>query len=120
MFIGETEFLPVETLLEDKAAYRAEFNTWLDEVWIPQQRDRRGQILELHANAKRYADLVDAVARQQMVPLVGSGMSVPTGLPTWSDLLRAIRAFTNVDPAVLDGLLGASAFEEAADLIAES
>lgn len=118
VFIGETEFLPVQTLRGDKDAYQAEFNAWLDEVWIPEQQDRRSQILKLHANAKRYAELRAAVARHQVVPLVGSGMSVPSGLPTWSDLLRAIRAFTNTDPAVLEELLVAAAFEEAADLIA--
>lgn len=118
VFIGETEFLPVETLREDKNAYQEEFNRWLDEVWFPEQRDRCSQILTLHANAKRYADLRDAVARRQVVPLVGSGMSAPSGLPTWSNLLREIRAFTKVEPAELDKLLHASAFEEAADLIA--
>ncbi len=120
VFIGETEFLPVETLREDKDAYQDEFNRWVDGVWLPEQQDRRSQILKLHANAKRYADLCGAVARQQVVPLVGSGMSAPSGLPTWSDLLRAIRAFTTIDPAALEALLVASAFEEAADLIASA
>lgn len=120
VFIGETEFLPVETLREDKDAYQAEFNAWLDVKWTPEQQDRRNQILALHGNAKRYADLCDAVARRQVVPLVGSGMSAPSGLPTWSDLLRAIRSFTKIDPAVLEEFLVASAFEEAADLIASA
>jgi hypothetical protein len=118
VFIGETEFLPVETLREDKDAYQAEFNTWLDGVWLPEQQDRRSQILKLHGNAKRYSDLRDAVKRRQVVPVVGSGMSVPSGLPTWSNLLRRIREFTMIDPAKLDELLHVSAFEEAADLIA--
>lgn len=118
VFIGETEFLPVETLREDKDAYQSEFNAWLDERWIPEQRDRCSQILALSANAKRYADLRDAVARRQVVPLVGSGMSAPSGLPTWTSLLRAIRAFTTIAPAALEELLVASAFEEAADLLA--
>lgn len=118
VFIGETEFLPVETLREDKVAYQGELNTWLGEVWLPEQEDRRSQILKLHANAKRYADLHDAVTKRQVVPLVGSGMSAPTGLPTWSNLLRGIREFTRIEPAKLDELLHASAFEEAADLIA--
>lgn len=118
VFIGETEFLPVETLREDEAAYRTEFNAWLDEIWSPEQKDRRDQILGLHANAKRYADLYDAVARRQVVPLIGSGMSAPSGLPTWSELLRGIRTFTKIDPAKLEELLQAAAFEEAADLIA--
>jgi SIR2-like protein len=120
VFIGETEFLPVETLQEDEDGYQSEFNAWLGEVWVPEQEDRRNQILKLHANAKRYADLCDAVARRQVVPLVGSGMSAPSGLPTWSDLLRKIRAFTKIDPMMLEDLLVASAFEEAADLIASA
>lgn len=120
LFIGETEFFPVETLREDDNAYQAEYYKWLSETWTPEQDDRRNQILGLFANAKRYADLRDAVARRQVVPLVGSGMSVPSGLPTWSDLLRRIRAFTKIDPAPLEALLAVSAFEEAADLIASA
>ena len=120
IFIGETEFLPVETLRKDKDAYQAEFNAWLDERWIPEQRDRRNQILTLHGNAKRYADLCNSVARRQVVPLIGSGMSAPSGLPTWSHLLRAIRAFTTIDPVALEDLLVMSSFEEAADLIASA
>jgi hypothetical protein len=118
VFIGETEFLSVETLREDEDAYQAEFNAWLGEVWAPEQEERLNQMLSLHANAKRYADLRDAVARRQVVPLVGSGMSATSGLPTWSDLLRKIRTFTKIDPVALEDLLVASAFEEAADLIA--
>jgi hypothetical protein len=88
VFIGSTEFLPVEILREDPNAYREEFNLWLDDVWKPEQQQRRNDILTLHANKKRYADLLEAVGRQQVVPIIGSGMSVPSGLPTWSDLLR--------------------------------
>jgi hypothetical protein len=120
VFIGETEFLPVETLRDDKKAYQAEFNTWIDEIWIPEQRERRHQILTLHANAKRFADLCDSVARRQVIPLIGSGMSAPSGLPTWSDLLRNIRTYTTIDHAALEELLLASAFEEAADLVASA
>src|SRR5581483_7403741 len=50
--------------------------------------------------------------------LIGSGMSVPSGLPTWSDLLRNIRHSTKVAETTLEGLLRAAAFEEAADLLA--
>jgi hypothetical protein len=118
VFIGDTELLPVETLREDPDAYQAEFNTWLDEVWIPQQGERRNEILRLHANARRYSDLRAAVARRQVIPLVGSGMCVPSGLPTWSGLLYAIRAFTSIDTGALETLLTSAAFEEAADLLA--
>ncbi len=107
VFIGETEFLPVEILRGDADAYRSEFGRWLDELWLPVQGERCAQILALHGNGKRFADLRDATARQQVVPLVGSGMSVPSGLPTWSDLLRRIREFTRIEAAKLEDLLRA-------------
>ena len=118
--IGETEFLPVTVLRNDETAYQAEFRAWLSEVWLPEQQERRQQILALHGNAKRYADLRQKVGRRQVVPLIGSGMSVSTGLPTWRRLLQSIRKFTTIDEAYLDQLLDASAFEEAADLIASA
>src|SRR5215467_8196427 len=118
VFIGSTESLPVEILREDSNAYREEFELWLSEIWKPEQEERRAAILALYANAKRYEDLVVAVERQQVVPFVGSGMSVPSGLPTWSDPLRRMRGFTVVDPAELEKLLCSSLFEEAADLLA--
>jgi hypothetical protein len=120
VFIGETEFLPVEILRDDEDAYHAEFNRWLGELWLPEQDETRARILELHGNGKRYADLQAAVRRGQVVPLVGSGMSVPTGLPTWSELLRRLREFTKVDPANLEDVMLAGAFEEAADLLASA
>jgi hypothetical protein len=118
VFIGATEILPVVVLRSDADAYRAEFYEWLNDVWIPEQNDRRSEILQLHGNSKRYTDLKKAVEKLQVVPVVGSGMSVPTGLPTWSDLLRRIRKFTTITVAELEALLTDSAFEEAADLLA--
>ncbi len=118
VYIGETELIAVEVLREDLEAYKEEFNRWLREIWFPLQRDRREEILKLHANSGRYTDLCDAVKKQQVVPFIGSGMSVPTGLPTWSALLRKIRSFTTVTEAELDVLLNAARFEEAADALA--
>ena len=118
VFIGETELVPVRVLQGDAAAYSTEFDAWLGEVWLPRQSELRDQILALHGNAKRYDDLCATVARRQLVPVVGSGMSASSGLPTWSELLRKIRTFTKVNEAELDELLKKSAFEEAADLLA--
>lgn len=118
VFIGETELLPVETLRSDPDAYQAEFNAWLGDVWVPEQKERRDQILGLYGNAKRYADLGQAVASRQVVPFVGSGMAASSGLPTWRELLQSIRKFTTIDEAELNRLLDSAAFEEAADLLA--
>lgn len=120
VFIGSTEFLPVEVLRDDPDAFREEFDIWLAEVWKPEQQQRRDEILAMHGNKKRYADLRAAVGRQQVVPFVGSGMSVPSGLPTWSDLLRRISQFTQCDRAALERFLGSFLFEEAADVLASS
>lgn len=118
MFIGQTELLPVESLQEDSDAYKSEFGIWLNEVWLPEQAEIRADILGLHANEKRFLDLLSATRRGQVVPFVGSGMSVPSGLPTWSNLLRKINEFTKVAPQDLEELLSTSLFEEAADLLA--
>jgi len=45
-------------------------------------------------------------------------MSVASGCPTWSDLLRKIRTFTKVNKDSLEKLLRIGVFEEAADLLA--
>jgi SIR2-like domain len=118
VYVGSTEFLPVETLSQDADAYRAEFDSWLNEVWIPEQQETRNKILALHANEKRYVDLCAAAGRQQVVPVVGSGMSVASGLPTWTGLLRRVREFTTCDPNELELLIDNCEFEEAADLLA--
>jgi len=58
------------------------------------------------------------MTRGQVVPFVGSGMSAPSGLPTWASLLRKIRGFTHIKPQKLESLLKAYRFEEAAALLA--
>jgi hypothetical protein len=118
VFIGETEFLPLEILQGDAEAYRSEFQRWKLEIWYPEMRSRREEMFEIPGNQQRFEDIVRAYERRQLVPLVGSGMSVPTGLPTWANFLRGIREFTHVKETDLEPLLQAAAFEEAADLIA--
>ena len=117
VFIGGTEFLPLEVLTDDIDAYQAEANAWLNEVWNPGQEEARSQILALHSNQNRYRELQEATKRQQVVPFVGSGMSVQSGLPVWSELLRKLRTNTMIEPTELEELLNRSEFEEAADLV---
>lgn len=114
VYIGATEFEPVDVLRGDPDAYFAEFSAWLDEIWLPEQRDRRKEILSFHVNTARYNDLCAAIGRRQVVPFVGSGMSAPSGLPTWSELLKRIRESTSVPARDLNALLQDFKFEEAA------
>ncbi len=118
IYLGSAELFPVETLLCDPAAYADAFENWLKDDWRPTQQEIRDEILRYAANEKRYLDLQDAVARLQVIPFIGSGMSVPSGLPTWSDFLCKVGAFAKCSPEEVEELIRESRFEEAADLLA--
>ena len=114
--VGNAEFLPLQILTEFDI-YDQEFYSWLAD-WRLQQAALREEILDYSPNRDRYFDLKDAFNRQQVVPFVGSGMSVPSGKPAWSDFLRGIGKFASSDISAIDQLVSESSFEEAADLIA--
>lgn len=118
VYIGELEFIPVEILREDEAAYRTEFNRWLDEVWSRDQTRLRNRLLGLPGNAGRFSDLQQAIQREQVIPFIGSGMSAPSGYPTWSELLRQVRLHTTLEADELEDLLSSNKFEEAATALA--
>jgi hypothetical protein len=118
--IGETRFTPVSILESDNEAYESEFNGWLNGQWVPEKMDRQSDILALHGNRNRYEDLCSAMSRDQVCPFIGSGMSAPSGLPTWSDFLRSIRRYARTTAEDLDSLLAESKFEEAVDCLKSS
>jgi len=115
ILIGGTTFSPIEVLKSDAAAYQSEFQAWRDDVWLPEQLETLEQILPLHANHRRFEELCAATERNCVAPLVGSGMSVPTGFPIWSDFLRSVREFSKLSAVELEKLLAESAFEEGVD-----
>ncbi len=117
--IGNSEFSPVEVLREF-GAYEQELHSWTHEDWRRQQSDYRAYQLDFFANYDRYLDLRAAVERQQVVPFVGSGMSVSSGLPTWSEFLVKLGSYASCDSATLKQLIASHSFEEAADLIAST
>ena len=120
VFIGNADFSPVEVLRESARTYDQEFNYWLYEDWKPRQEGLRQQILNFDGNANRYLDLKERFGRQQVVPLIGSGMSVPSGLPTWSDFLKEVGKSAQCDLSELEQLICSSDFEGAVDLLAKS
>ena len=119
IFLGASELFPVEVAKEFDV-YEQEFINWRSEIWKPEQHGIREEILRNYGNRNRYDDLIDAVRRQQAVPLVGSGMSVPSGLPTWGEFLVRTGEYAQCDDSELDRLICCSAFEEAADLLSTS
>jgi len=117
VYVGQTPFTAAAVLQSDETAYESEYATWLQESWIPEQKERLEGTLALHGNRERFSDLTSAARNQQLVPLVGSGMSVPSGLVTWSEFLRRICSYSKVDAEELEDLLANGRFEEAAEQI---
>ena len=117
IFLGASELLPLDVVTE-LALYEQEFINWKTEDWKSRQVDLREELLKNFGNRNRFRDLVDAVSREQVIPLVGSGMSVTSGLPTWSEFLVETSKYAQCDPSELERLVSCSAFEEAADLLA--
>ena len=119
VFLGASELLPV-AVAKEFGVYDEEFISWREEDWEPRQYEFREELLNYHGNRDRYIDLIDAVKRQQVIPFVGSGMSVPSGLPTWAEFLLKTGKYAQCNLSELNRLINSSAFEEAADLLADS
>lgn len=116
--IGETTFTPVDILKADLVAYENEFIAWKDGIWLPRQDEVLDEILNVHANRKRFVEVTSALLNGQLVPLIGSGMSVPTGLPQWSAFLRSICKHSSLPVRDLEAMLAGGQFEEAVDALA--
>ena len=111
--VGDTSFTPASLLLTDKEAYEGGFRSW-HEYWLGEQLERLDEILCLGANRKRFEDLR---ALDRVIPLVGSGLSVPSGLPTWSEFLLNICKDSDLSESELSIMLDAGAYEEAAEAL---
>ncbi|MFZ2473121.1 MAG: SIR2 family protein [Methanothrix sp.] len=118
--IGGTIFPPVVILKADNAAYDSEYLDWLNFHWLPDQNELLERILKIRANRNRFYDLCKALKNGQVIPFVGSGMSVPSGLKTWSNFLLSIRGFSRMSDEELKRLLAESEFEEAAERLLQS
>jgi hypothetical protein len=116
---SDAEFTPVDILKSDPIAYRTEYRAWLNDVWLAGHRVRLARILSLHGNQKRYKDLCTSVEANNIVPMVGSGMSKASGLPMWQEFLHQLRDYSGVSADELYALLEAGKYEEAVDLHAD-
>ena len=116
--IGETVFSPVAILRADDDAYKDELSKWLSGRWFPEQNDVLQRTLGIRANRNRFKDLCATLENRELIPLVGSGMSVPSGLQPWSGFLRSIRQYSSIPKGKLEKLLSQWAFEEAAEQLA--
>ncbi len=119
VYLGASELLPV-VVSKEFEIYDQEFINWRDGDWKPRQNELRDELLDYSGNRNRYLDLTEAVRRQQVVPFVGSGMSVLSGLPTWAEFLKQTGEYAQCDQLELDRLICCSFFEAAADLLSTS
>jgi hypothetical protein len=110
-------FSPLEILSRNSLEYDEAFETWKAEKLLPKQKVGIKKILEFDRNKKRFEDLCEAVKRNNVVPFIGSGCSVPSGLPTWAEFLRKLRKDSKLSERKLEELLFASKFEEAVDAL---
>jgi hypothetical protein len=117
VFVGGVRFSPLEILKSDPIRYHKAFTAWKSDLWLPEQQEMLDQILEFDRNRNRFEDLCDAMQNGNVIPFVGSGMSCPSGLPTWSSFLRELRKDSKLTENELEELLAASKYEEAVDAL---
>ena len=120
VMIGSTSFTTREIFEAFPAARVQEFGTWLNDVWVPTQHTSREAIFTVTANRQRYNALREAYGKNYLIPFVGSGMSVPSGLPTWSEFLEEISQFTNRNLDEIRLLLMSYSFEDCFRRLADS
>jgi hypothetical protein len=104
--------------LAGEDAYKQAFGDWVWEEWVPTRRERKDELLKLNSNERRFNELKKMIVSGGAIPFVGSGMSAPTGMPTWGRFLRdtckRTKGFTVTQ---LEACLTAGNFEEAASRI---
>jgi hypothetical protein len=115
---GEAVFSPSDVLRTDRIAYQAEFRSWVYDTWLEGNRSRLETILKYNNNRQRFNDLLGPFQSSSLVPIVGSGMSADSKLPTWKDFLEQLRCRTSMTQALLLDLLGKGKYEEAVEQIA--
>lgn len=117
--IGRFAYTGAEIIkLAGDVAYKQAFGDWIWDEWVPTRRDRKDELLELDSNESRYNELKKMISSGAAIPFVGSGMSAPTGMPTWAKFLREACKRTNgFKVAELDACLLAGNYEKAASRI---
>lgn len=117
--IGRFAYTGADILnLAGEDAYSQAFGDWVWEEWVPSRRERTNEILELDSNTSRFNELKKMIESGGAIPFVGSGMSAPTGLPTWGKFLRdTCRRARGFNLADLEACLASGHYEEAASRI---
>jgi hypothetical protein len=117
VIIGSQRLSPVDFLRSDGAAYSEEFNLWLEKEWIPIRKATLNRILKYHnTNKQRFEQLCTLAKDQKMIPFIGAGMSIPSGMPSWTSFLTDLCNYADAgfNKQEFDNFLQTGQYEEAA------
>ncbi|MFM9890725.1 MAG: SIR2 family protein [Rickettsiales bacterium] len=118
IIISDFEYTPAEVLkktAEDQ--YQNLLGRWFYNDWLPERLEAYRVLLDIGDNKKRLSRLVEKIQKNECIPYIGSGMSAPSGLKTWADLLRSLCPTANIPDEVCDAHLNAAQYEALADLL---
>lgn len=102
----------------DRPAYDDVFNEWLNDYKL-QKLEQGRNILTRHNNQNRFNKLKGLFQNNQIIPFIGAGLSLLTGLPLWRDFLVKVQNESSINQEVFSSLLDKGEFEEAAQLLDE-
>lgn len=95
----------------DNISYADEFEKW--------KIANKNDLLSINASKDNFNQLVEIVRKRKVVPFVGSGLSAPSGLPTWAKYLLNLGNEIGQEDKIQE-YIDNSEFEEAAQFISEN
>lgn len=102
----------------DQDAYVADKTAWENDEYNAKHEEALATI-KSNGFELRFADLLQAVARDRLVPFVGAGMSKAAGMPLWSEALSQLLArLPGADAAVIGADIAGGRYLEAAQALA--
>lgn len=119
--IGSLTYDAADILRTDQLRYDTAFGEWKS-IFVDENCAYCCESIDwLKSNKHRYEDLLEDLTKDYIVPFIGSGMSKPSGIPVWRELLLSFveYCFENEREAIVS-LVENSKFEDAASLIVES
>ena len=120
VIIEGSDFLRSKILKElDPKAYSISFSDWVENRKQTLRDYLSDSILEIRGNEARLNLLAKAVSYERVVPFVGAGLSMSSGLPSWTSFLWLLQSESHVSADSLDTLLSNGEYEKAAQLLYE-
>lgn len=97
--------------------YSLSFGDWVESRKQTLTEFLFDQIFETRGNKDRFLALKKAVSYEKVVPFIGAGLSMPSGLPSWTAFLWQVQGESHVQETELNSLLQFGNYEQAAQLL---